>query len=155
MPCAASIGAAFSYCVSIPSSNVSETTVRAWALETLPYVERNRSLRKVKGFSAVQCLSTMIEVLRDRDSTLGTSEKPIDRERLRAAVLDLAPWYFDIEVRDGLRTSLYLDAPQRPGTTRVLVRILDSVDGTASLTEAFVPAEHASQAEPHVPFHNT
>ena len=62
---------------------------------------------------------------------VGTSEKPIDRERLRAAVLDLAPWYFDIEVRDGLSTSLYLDAPSRPGTTEVPIRILDSMDGTS------------------------
>jgi tRNA (mo5U34)-methyltransferase len=71
-------------------------------------------------------------------------------ERLLEQVLDLAPWYFDIEVADGIRTGLYVDAPERPGTTRIEVRVVDLMEGTMAPREAFVPAERAEGAIPHV-----
>jgi SAM-dependent methyltransferase len=81
---------------------------------------------------------------------MSTAEKIRDPERLRQHVLDLAPWYFDIEVTEGLRTGLYVDAPERPGTTRIDVRIVDLMDGTMTPAEAFVPTDRAAGAVPHV-----
>lgn len=69
---------------------------------------------------------------------------------LRQQVLDLAPWYYDLEVADGIRTGLYVGAPERPGTTRIEVRVVDLVNGTMEPREAFVPTERAAGAVPHV-----
>src|SRR5437667_1880524 len=85
-----------------------------------------------------------------RLTALSTAEKIRDPQRLRQQVLDLAPWYFDIEVTKGLRTGAYVDAPERPGTTRIDVRIVDLMDGTMTLGEAFVPTDRAGGAVPHV-----
>ncbi len=79
-----------------------------------------------------------------------TSEKSPHVEPLRERVLELAPWYFDIEVSDGLRTSAYLDAPERAGTTRIDVHVIDQMDGSFEAREAFVPDDRAAGAVPHV-----
>src|SRR5439155_3593558 len=78
-----------------------------------------------------------------RLTAMSTAEKIRDPQRLRQQVLDLAPWYFDIEVTEGLRTGAYVDAPERPGTTRIDVRIVDLMDGTMTPGEAFVPTDRA------------
>jgi SAM-dependent methyltransferase len=63
-----------------------------------------------------------------------------DAAHIKSEILRLAPWYFDIEVAHGLRTSLYLDAPRRPGTTKITVALNE--DGEISSKEVFVPEEN-------------
>ncbi len=74
----------------------------------------------------------------------------MDTEAIRSEILRLAPWHLDIAVADGLRTSIYLDEPQRPGTSKIEVQVADLESGAVSSREAYVPEEHAAQALPHV-----
>jgi tRNA (mo5U34)-methyltransferase len=74
----------------------------------------------------------------------------MDTEAIRSEILRLAPWHLDIEVADGLRTSIFLDEPERPGTSKIEVQVMDAESGAVTRREAYVPEEHAAQAQPHV-----
>jgi SAM-dependent methyltransferase len=67
---------------------------------------------------------------------------------MRSEILRLAPWYFDSEVVDGVRTSLFLDAPRREGTEKIAVEIVNSVDGTTTSRDAYVPEENVQGSVP-------
>jgi tRNA (mo5U34)-methyltransferase len=71
-------------------------------------------------------------------------------EEIRSKILGLAPWYFDIEVTAGLRTSLYLDEQPRQGAVSIVVDLVNPVDGSTSQSETFVPAENVSGAMPRL-----
>jgi tRNA (mo5U34)-methyltransferase len=61
-------------------------------------------------------------------------------KHIESEILRLAPWYFDIEVAEGIRTSLYIDAPRRRGTTKITVTL--NRGGVMSSKEVFVPEQN-------------
>lgn len=62
----------------------------------------------------------------------------------------MAPWYFDTEVVGGLRTSLYLDAPAREGTQKIVVDVVNAIDGSAVQRDAYVPEENVRDSLPNL-----
>jgi tRNA (mo5U34)-methyltransferase len=74
----------------------------------------------------------------------------VEFDSIRSEILRLAPWYFDVEVANGIRTSLFLEAPDRPGTSPIDVQVVDTRTGAVSRRTAFVPDEYVEQSRPHV-----
>jgi SAM-dependent methyltransferase len=74
----------------------------------------------------------------------------LSADSIRSEILRLAPWYFDIEVADNLRTNLFLEAPERPGTSRIEVHMVQPESGAVSRRQAFVPREHVPDGQPYI-----
>lgn len=69
--------------------------------------------------------------------------------RIRAEVLQLAPWYYDVEVAHGVRTGEFLDAPEAPGATEITVEVRQP-QGHHVNRKAFVPSRNLDGAQPVV-----
>jgi SAM-dependent methyltransferase len=82
-----------------------------------------------------------------------SSAEALREGSLKDEVIRLSPWYFDMEVAGGLRTSAYLDTQPQPGFARVTVDFFPP-EGALERRQAFVPEDNVPTADVAVPFIN-